>query len=175
MSHETIKTFCLVLPKKTAPFTAPRKKGSKKRGGLVHCARLSAFQIITFTWNRFYWAIWIKRKICAIALFLPVNPSWSQPEKNDFVLFFLLRQKHFFKQLMSIHLNWSICKLKKKNQVFLENLLRVFNGAAISIIEFYSDKWSLDKKIALLHCFEIARSYCRNFVLFNVDIRIAMQ
>jgi len=61
-------------------------------------------------------------------------------------------------------------------------LVVLASRAAISIIEFTDEINSvLDKNIALLHYFEIvqfcktAAKSCRNFVLFNVDIRIAMQ
>ena len=61
-------------------------------------------------------------------------------------------------------------------------LVVLASRAAISIIEFTDEINSvLDKNIALLHYFEIvqfcktAEKSCRNFVLFNVDIRIAMQ
>ena len=65
----------------------------EKKASLTAIVRSSAFQILTFTWNRFYWAIWIKEKLAIASLTL--NPSWTKKKQHRKKIFHsLFLQKH---------------------------------------------------------------------------------
>jgi hypothetical protein len=166
MSHETIKCYDFLLgaPKKQQKHPLLPRKGSKR--GLNSLRSLAFSNSYNIHMEEILLSNLDQRKIlscyCVVA----------------FQSLLITTSRKTIDRCQAVHSNRvSLCRKPAKSFFFGNSA----SQAAISIIEFYWDKWRLDKKIALLHYFGIvqlckaASRSCRNFVLFNVDIGIAMQ